>query len=37
MNLIHNMCPEITLQELLSHLPGANKLTHLSQDKMAAI
>ena len=27
MNLIHDMCSEITLSKLLLHLPGANELT----------
>ena len=35
MNLIHNICSEITL--LLTHLPGADELTHWGRDNMAAI
>ena len=29
MNLISNMCLDITLLELLPHIPGANELTEL--------
>ena len=31
-NQIHNMCSKIPLLKALSHLPGANTLTHLSLD-----
>ena len=33
MNLILNMCLEITLLELLPHFPGASELIHASNLK----
>ena len=36
-NLIHNICSDITLPKLLPHLSGANELTHWGRDKMDAI